>query len=276
MQFPSLVQIETTTVCNASCSFCPHSTMSRSPKERMTEEIFRKIIDEIATWPVPLPAICPFLTNEPFTDPRIYDFCEYINLKLPNCRLVFYTNASVFTEGNLEKLGKIKNIETICCSLHHFDKDQYEKDVGLPWEKTLASIRRLIDWNLKTNTVKEVKILRVQDGNAEADQKFLDFCRATFPEVSGNLSYRYNWKGDITSWHEYKDTLDLVCPRHASMTILNDGRVSLCCMDQAGEFSLGDLKQQSLLEVYNGPTALDYRSHTKRERSPCNRCNMHS
>ena len=42
---PEYIQIETTIVCNASCTFCPHKTLTRRPR-RMKDEVWKKIIDD--------------------------------------------------------------------------------------------------------------------------------------------------------------------------------------------------------------------------------------
>lgn len=270
LQYPSIVQIETAGSCNASCSFCPHSTMNRTSQERMPADLFHKLIDELATWPTPPAHLCPFLTNEPFMDSRIYDWCRAINTKLPNTQLYFFTNGSLFTDATLSKLSTISNIALIHVSLHHSNATDYEHDLHLPWPRTLESIHRLLSRN-KWN----VRLGRVQSGDPAADQSFLDFCATEFPGTPACLSYRYNWKGDIASTFSHQSTLDIICPRHGSLTILCDGRVALCCMDERGEYSLGDAKTDTLASIYNNATAIRYRTTTKRHNTPCNQCNMH-
>lgn len=271
MDYPSTIQIETAASCNAACGFCPHSTMARSPRERMSTELFTKLLGELASWPVPPTTLCPFLTNEPFADPRIYDFCQHVNQRLPDTQLAFFTNGSLFTEGNLDKLATLHNISLIHVSLHHWNATAYEADLHLDFERTLTSIHRLIDrqrW--------PVRLGRVQNGDATEDSRFLEFCAAEFPSTPACLSYRYNWKGDIASSFPAEPTLDIVCPRHTSMTVLCDGRVALCCLDQSGDYALGDANVDTLASIYNSEMALAYRSATKRFATPCKTCNMHA
>lgn len=269
MIYPSTIQIETSGVCNAACSFCPHSTMNRTAQDKMPPELFSAIVDELASWPLHPPYICPFLTNEPFADPRIYGFCREINEKLPSTKLVFFTNGSLFTPGNLEKLATVRNIQTIHVSLHHGSAEDYKADLQLDFQRTVESVQRLIASNIAP-----VKLLRVQNDDANKDMQFLDFCKATFPSTPACLSYRYNWKGEIDSPFSYINTLDIKCPRHSSMTILCDGRVALCCMDERGDYALGKFPEQTLADIYNGPLATGYRERTKRHSTPCNLCNM--
>lgn len=243
--------------------------MERGPQVKMSVEMFRSIIDEIASWVVHPNFVCPFLTNEPFADPRIYEFCEYINLKLPKTKIAFYTNGSLFTEGNLKKLDAIANIDVIHVSWHHGNKADYEKDLGLNFERSIESVHRLINHRKWT-----IRIARVQDGNRAKDAEFLEFSKRVFGAVNAMLCGRYNWKGDIASPWKYEGTLDIYCPRHNTMSILADGRVALCCMDQKGEYSLGEALKTPLLYIFNSPKTISYRDRTKRHSDPCNRCNM--
>lgn len=270
MDYPKIIQVETNGNCNASCSFCPHSKMNRGSSLKMPEFIFHRIVDEIQSWPVTPEHFLPFLTNEPFSDPRIYELCRYVNDKLPNTKLAFFTNGTLFTESNLKKLDTVQNIDFIHVSWHHGNKADYEAELGLNFERAIESVQRLINFNKWT-----VRIGRVQNGDPSKDAEFEAFSKRVFGPVNTMFSYRYNWKGDIDSTFDYRKTLDHICTRHNTMSILADGRIALCCMDQNGDYALGDLMNQRLLEIYNSPTAIGYRSRTKRHFEPCRTCNMH-
>jgi hypothetical protein len=242
----------------------------------MTEEMFSQIINEIATWQAPPNTICPFLTNEPFADARIYDFCRLINEKLPKTSIVFYTNGSLFTERNIEQLRTVKNIYTINLSLHHSSATEYEAELKIPWTKTIESIHRLINSDRTLPITRQIVILRVGNGNQAEDLKFLKFCAETFPGTAAFVAQRWNWKGSIKSHIDYRPWLDIICPRQNGMCILASGKVALCCLDQDAQYALGDLNKQSLLEVFNADLARKYRTTIKRNLTPCNSCNMHS
>jgi MoaA/NifB/PqqE/SkfB family radical SAM enzyme len=71
--FPFLVDIELTNHCNLACIMCPRHAMKRD-KGFMSDEIFRKIIDECAKYKTPIRFI---RFGEPFLHPNIVEFCEY-------------------------------------------------------------------------------------------------------------------------------------------------------------------------------------------------------
>ena len=67
MEFPRLVSIETTNRCNAKCPFCPNNALQRD-RHTMDDALFEKLIDDCKAFP--LPAIEPFLNNDPLSGLR--------------------------------------------------------------------------------------------------------------------------------------------------------------------------------------------------------------
>ncbi len=100
----SSVQIETINRCNGSCSFCPvNKNQPQRPYAKMTEELFKKIVDDLASigYKDTLTLHC---NNEPFLDDRIIEFAKYARGKLPNAYISIWTNGSLLT------VEKVKNI----------------------------------------------------------------------------------------------------------------------------------------------------------------------
>jgi len=75
--FPFLIDIELTNHCNLNCLFCGQQTMKRE-KGFMSEEIFKKAIDECAKHKTPIRLI---RWGEPFLHPEIIDFVKYAKSK---------------------------------------------------------------------------------------------------------------------------------------------------------------------------------------------------
>ncbi|HEX6839134.1 MAG TPA: SPASM domain-containing protein, partial [Polyangia bacterium] len=68
------------------------------------------------------------------------------------------------------------------------------------------------------------------------------------------------------------------CQMLDRVDILHDGRVALCCSDPEGKHAWGDVRTQSVLEVYRGAIARRYRDiHRRGLRhtiEPCRGCNV--
>ncbi len=68
------------------------------------------------------------------------------------------------------------------------------------------------------------------------------------------------------------------CEHITRLDILSSGKVALCCMDQEGAYSLGDVNNHSVLEVFRGEESRRYqemhRTGRRTEIAPCGSCNL--
>lgn len=84
--------IETTTVCNMSCPYCPNSTIGR-PASYMPDTTFYKIIDSTADFsPNYSGSISPHFYGEPLIDNRLELFVRYAKKRLPQASVQLFTN----------------------------------------------------------------------------------------------------------------------------------------------------------------------------------------
>src|SRR3989344_5419123 len=105
-KFPLNIEVGTNSVCNGLCRICPYTSVRNNlPKERMSDELFKKIIDECSNHKVGY--ISPFLFNEPLTDPKIFDKINYIAFKIPNAKIIVATNAGLLDSAKAKKLIKV-------------------------------------------------------------------------------------------------------------------------------------------------------------------------
>ena len=266
MNYPQVLQLETTAACNAHCGFCPHNSMGR--KGAMADDLITKIIDEIALWPVKPASVCPFLTNEPFADPRIFGIAERIRKAAPAAELTFFTNASLLDDSKRQRILRIPGVTKFFCSLHHITPGAYMAELGLDFDRTVRNIKALA-----AESPTPVTVLRVGNGTA-LDAQFVEWVRKNIPRAIPMVAVRWNWKGDIKT-NEVDMFQNIHCPRSTSLVVLHDGRVALCCMDNAGEYELGNVNHQSMLEIFNGERWHRFFDSPKNSKAPCNKCNMH-
>lgn len=97
------VNIETTTVCTRKCDFCLYGIKESVPATRMHEDVFRKLIDELAGMRFS-GRLSLFNINEPLTDRRIFKFLEYASSRLPKAYHVLVSNGDLLTQ---ERLGRL-------------------------------------------------------------------------------------------------------------------------------------------------------------------------
>ncbi len=270
-EFPRLVAIETTNACNAKCAFCPNSVKS-GDRQTMSDDLFRKIVDECATFP--LKAIEPFLNGEPFMDPQILARLRTIRERLPATKLRLYTNGFAMTPARIDEMQGL-GIDHLFISLNTLDPAKYEGLMGLRLERTLKNIDYLVEGARRDRIAREitVRMTRAKDTTAEDEERFKAFCKER--QVNCMIVGLFNYLGEINS---DLPVPSFPCEHVTRLDVLSSGVVTLCCMDADGKFSLGDLRTSSLLDVYNGPRASEYRdmhrAGRRKQIPPCGTCNL--
>ena len=230
------IQLESSTACNGHCSFCPRFDMTR-PEGEMSDELFHKIVDEATEMGVRV--ITPFLNGEPFMFPRLFEWLDYLEAR--DIYFTLYTNASTLTKEKASKINTYDNCIDLIFSMHGYDKQSYESQMKLSYEKVKANIDYFIS------------IARIP---------YQVYMLDTAINRPGIPIFLKTWKGNRIFIAKYANWAGkrpasmsgtrIPCERILSeITVLWDGRVSLCCMDSDGEVILGDLSKHSLRSVWN-------------------------
>jgi MoaA/NifB/PqqE/SkfB family radical SAM enzyme len=308
IEFPVMVAVETTNKCNATCWFCPITEGSKRPPEGvaelvklgqkkntavpeadpsenvtfnimkrphgyMSDEMFHKIVDDCKEFP--LRRMEPYLHGEPFMDPKLLDRIEYINKHLPKTEVHLVTNGSMLTTKRIERLKELR-LDSMVISVNTGAGEKYNSIMGLDWKKTLANLERVADENKTDKPVAERFVIRMTAPKETTDAEVESFRK---------LAKRLGARAVIVSLHNYKGDINnerpvpqFPCYFTNDLDILWDGNTALCCMDHDGDYSWGDVKKHSVLEVFNSPIAKMYRTKMREDKrdelTPCNECNM--
>ena len=93
---PQSVSLEVCGACNRRCPWCPQSGGLRRKQAFLPEELFRKVVDELAS--VGFEGSVGFhIFNEPLLDPRLVGFVAYARARLPKSSLYFHSNGDLLT-----------------------------------------------------------------------------------------------------------------------------------------------------------------------------------
>ena len=114
---------------------------------------------------------------------------------------------------------------------------------------------------------------RLADTPLSEQDEFLDYCRKS--GVRSFIVGLFNYMGDIPS---HLPVPGYPCEHITRVDVLSNGVVTLCCMDHEGKFAWGDASKDSIVDIYNGPVARNYRTlhrrGKRREAGPCGQCNV--
>jgi MoaA/NifB/PqqE/SkfB family radical SAM enzyme len=305
VEYPVMVAVETTNKCNATCWFCPITEGSKRPPtelvqlgkranqpvpaaapddgttfnlmERelgyMSDELFEKIVEDCREFP--LRRIEPYLHGEPFMDRKIVERIAHINKRLPRTEVHIFTNGSLLTAKTVERLREL-HLASMVISLNTAVPEKYNAIMGLDWKKTLANLERVAEANRSRRRVADRFVMRMTAPKETTDDEIARFRKlARAMGARAVIVSLHNYKGDINS---ERPVPQFPCYFVNDLDILYDGNTALCCMDHDGDYSWGDVKQRSVLEVFNSPVAQRYRKLMREDRrselTPCNECNM--
>jgi hypothetical protein len=125
-----IVSIETHTVCNQACYFCPVSIDPRDAAA-MADTLFPRIVDQLTAWRDTIEAVFLSSYNEPTLDPRLVEHCERLTqARLP---IALNTNATGLTAARVDQLLQLAPSGTpplrlLSVNLSTLDRERYERD----------------------------------------------------------------------------------------------------------------------------------------------------
>lgn len=267
---PWEISLETLTLCNARCTFCPYPTLDRKGTA-MDLKLMYRLLDEMATFAHPF-VISPFKVNEPFLDRRrLFPYLQKINACIPLAQLRLFTNGSTLTELMLDSIQELNNVLHLWVSLNSHDSGEYEKIMGIDFDLTAKRLDELHRRAFVGEFTHPVMLSKVTD-SLTGEEAFLDYCNTRWPLFTRQIIKQDSWLGYVAPLHP--SIPDTPCSRWFELSILSTGVVSLCCMDGKGEFPIGNVHDQTLLEVYNQPGYRQRRATLQSRLSvhPCNTC----
>jgi hypothetical protein len=274
LNFPAVISIETLSLCNAACEFCPYPGLARKG-EAMPDRVIQKILDDIqGVSGRPAFEVTLARVNEPFLDSRVLDLSVEIEERFPEATNMFFSNGTPLTEKTLLRLAGLQRVSYLMVSVNDHRRDEYERIMRLPFDRTLTRldlIQRMKDSGILRFPV---YVSRVADGSA-ADGEFLEWVRRSYPALSGLVTPRGDWMGVVAA--ETGPVPDVGCRQWFQLHVLSNGKAAFCCIDSDGRHGTGDARTQHVIhEVYNHPARRSLRSDvlSRREVRACQTCTM--
>ncbi len=266
---PYEISVETLALCNAACTFCPYPSLDRKGV-KLSDDMLESILIQVSEWVHPF-YFSPFKVNEPLLDTRLISYLHRINHTSPHAMLRIFTNGSPLSDQVIDRLAELKHVAHLWVSLNSVDVDEHYALMKLDFLK-IANRLDMLHAKVNNGKFKHVVILsRVVQSN-EADAIFVKYCRMRWPRFGIQLIKKDGWLGYTEP--QMNKVPQSPCARWWELSIMATGVASLCCMDGTGEYSVGNIHNQSLLDIYNQPKLLEMRKGLieRGKVSPCNRC----
>jgi len=266
MIMPPRVQIQTKAGCNGRCVFCPNKDIIEAglPHGKMSEELFRKIIDELAE--APPRRIGLYMMNEPLSDDRLPEFVRYVAERVPSTRSQVISNGVFLDEACAEALMDA-GLRELKVSLQSLDSETNRQLMGYGSEEVIENCiaaqrifkqKRVKDFQFRVSMV----VTRLNEAEIAKARVFwrkhgIRLVTSALENRGGNIR-----EAPTLNPHDMASMGDCIRPSRDLMVLFN-GDVPLCCVDWHRTTILGNLAEQSIKEVWNGPTVRAIREGLK-------------
>lgn len=278
---PSAAAIEVTNLCNFNCVICSRRYSER-PLGTMNMQLFTKIVEQIKhstrfMW--------LHLLGEPLLNPEIFEmiaFCKKNKLKVG-----LSTNAMLLSQDKSEKLLN-SGLDSCILAFDGVNKETYEKvRVGGVYEQVEENIINFLALKKKMKACKPWTVIQTVEINLTQNELDDFKNKWRYANVNEILIRKYS-----TSAGQIGDKDIVAQPKHRylseqktnrppcfllwnSAVIFWNGEVSVCCHDCVnGKLVFGDLKKESLKDIWNSPKIVALRrQHVLRQFSSiCQDC----
>lgn len=286
---PLSLAIEPTTACNLRCPECPSGLRSFTrPTGRISLPLFQKIIDEVKEH---LLYLTFYFQGEPYLHPEFLSMVKYASES--KIYTATSTNAHFLTNEAARKTVE-SGLSRLIISIDGATQQTYEayrKEGKL--NEVLEGTKRIVEWKRKFKSKtpylifqflvvrhNEHEIEKVKQLGRELGVNAVKFKTAQIYDYENGSDLipeeekyaRYTKKVAGGKW-VLKSTLPNECWKmwHSSV-ITWDGKVVPCCFDKDATHSMGDMKKNSLHEIWRQPQYQRFRQSLLSSRKKIDIC----
>ncbi|MCR5701982.1 MAG: radical SAM protein [Lachnospiraceae bacterium] len=286
---PFILMVEPSDACNFRCKFCPSGDLEllksiEARKQRNMEwDIFQKIANDMCEFENKVKVLRLYKDGEPLLNPRFADMVSYAK-KIGACeRVDTTTNASLLTHDLSDKIIEA-GLDRINISIEGIDSQQYLEfsNYKIDYKKFVDELTYLYEHRKQCEV-----IIKISGDSLTETQK------EEFLNIYGNIADGVSIESVMNCWHDFElkdvkvnDKVGVygqpltnveVCPYvFYEMAINSDGTASVCFLDWTREMIIGDVKTQSVKEIWESDERYKYlEMFLKKERrnNPiCSKC----
>lgn len=273
------VSLETHTVCNQACNFCPVSIAPR-PAAFMPTELFERIVDQLVAYRSTLRAVALNNYNEPLADRRFVSQVKL--LKERDIPVLLLTNASLMDSSCIAQLTSLGGVAHLSVNLSTLRRDEYQQTRG---RDHLPVVLRNLREAGQHRLADQMRIVVLGQNDERHDRNYEEICR----EFAGtNFEVKQFSVMDRAGYLPVGLSVPATdrqlggCANLGSRPVQHlhinpQGQCILCCEDYDERLVVGDLTRQSVPEVLASPEfqRLRLQAYGLAESSPnfiCRKC----
>jgi len=278
--FPLYLDVEPTNWCNFNCSFCVGKQQMTRPKGYLDLNMFKDICKQAKNMGVL--GIRFLRWGEPLLHPNIL---EIIKIAHEHGLLTHITtNASMLNSNMSSKL--LPYLDSIIISMQGTNEDEYKKFRGNNFDKLFKNIEWLKHDRDTSGDHTYITIsTTITDETEEQVQSFKD----TWKPYCDDITVAYTWFKRLENKNPVKDEIKRAtkllhrfkCQEvMIKLSIDCDGSVSPCCLDYDQQLSIGNIKDNTLKELWESEQTKAIQTLLTNKRQDiftlCNTCELNT
>ncbi len=249
----SEIRFEVSTFCNHKCIFCRNDVLERE-KQSMSIETFKMLLDKVMKETDQYSSLSFAGLGEPLMDVTLEDKIAYVKKKYPQLHMPMVTNGSLLTEKRFLSLQEA-GVDIIRISFHGGTEEAYSTThVVNDFKKVLGHINAITDKKLNTHVKLVVTFAVIEGVTDQTVDNWMKLWEGNERIWLKEIWRAHNWTSTF-KFRKVQKKKRITCGRvfKAPLQIQVDGTVNMCCFDFDGKLLLGDLKTQSLKQIYSSP-----------------------
>lgn len=250
---PGLFQVELTSRCNIDCSMCARSAGLSRPTGHMEIDLFKEIVEQSKRYNMPIGWLHHF--GETLMYPHLEEALRYFK-QYGLGRGAISTNAILLTDSKRRIL--LENASYILCCMDTMDPESYKQIRNNDFfERVRSNISRLIsDRNRRNIDCKiGIQFLRTSFNEDEDIDLMMDYFghheNVEYIE-KGTVKHPRGQNIALYSSSNIRDKRIGCSMAQSQLCVLSSGDCVACCWDADGEQTIGNIRQQSLNEIWQG------------------------
>lgn len=264
LETPLVLFIDPASICNFKCNFCPCGIKNKTNWSAhkkvgtMSYELFRKIIDDSTHFPQKFKTLRLYKEGEPLLNKRLPDMINYAKKKEVAHKIDFTTNGSLLTK-DLSLAIIDAGTDKINISVESLTEEGYKNTSGvdIKMKDFMKNLEFLYANKQQCRILIKISDYGLEGHNEEEFYKmFGNFCDEITVEHVAPVWPEFDLSSVQTDFkqglHGNEIRECLACPYiFYSICVNSSGTVSSCLMDWNHLSLVGDVTNDSIVDIWN-------------------------
>lgn len=270
---PWTVKIETTQGCNRSCKFCPVPLIYGKRYNFLTPEIVTIIAQQLRDWDAKRAWRFELaMLGEPTMNKHLPYILNSIRNALPKSQITVFSNGDII-KSQLEQCNVNYLLNLYNSGLNILAVDCYDKE-NLDFYTNLILPYGVTKYNYFDN---DYPLYAKKSSGHELRDMVIINDLATSQDL-GSVREMHNYGGNVdnSSFGISNEPVVAGCEKpFRDLVITHVGDVIICCLDANKDVKVGNIKNESLKDIWYGKKFMDIRRSLARQERigrPCDTC----